>query len=109
MDLFWATLIIAALVIILFAVLPSFVEKPKPAHVPRPVKNRVISTTTIYDPAVDKAMLDSHYEPARESIPEDYPRKQVGACPYTKAPSTDLPIPDMPLCYVQRSDNMKLV
>lgn len=109
MDLFWAILIIAALVIVVFAVLPSFVEKPKPVP-KRPERHaRVVSSSTVYDPSVDRAMLDSYYEPARNTVPEDYPVKQIGACPYTKPPSTDLPLPDMPLCVVQRSDNMKLV
>lgn len=110
MDLFWALIIIASLVILLFAVLPSFVEKRQPTLIPPPTTapSRV-ATTTHFNKAKDKAMLDSHYVPARAVVPEDYPRKKIGACPYSRPPSTDLPLPDIPMCLAQKSSSMKLV
>lgn len=55
-------------------------------------------------------MLNIQYaeSTARPEIPEDYPRKRIGACPYAKAPSSALPLRDIPMCLVVTSDNMYL-
>lgn len=55
-------------------------------------------------------MLNIQYaeSTARPEIPEDYPRKRIGACPYAKAPSAALPLRDIPMCLAVTSDNMYL-
>lgn len=109
MDLFWAILIVATVVLLLFAVIPSLMEtssshvRPHPTIVAPQQPIITVSPATRRDDAKDRAMLDSHYKDARSYIPEDYPAKAIGACPYTKAPSTDLPLVDLPLCYVNRT------
>lgn len=106
MDIFWAILIIATIVILLFAVFPSIVERPSA----RPKAMRPTPSHAVPNAAsVDKAMLAAHYVPARHSVPEDYPRRVVGECPYSKPPATDLPLPDLPMCVVTKSADMKLV
>lgn len=115
MDLFWALLIIAVLVVLLFAVIPSFVEKQtaRTSHgkPPRHVGGvqAVAQPDATQNAAMDRAMLDSHYSPAREVVPEDHPRKAVGDCPYSRPPATDLPMRDLPMCVAQNSTTMKLV
>ena len=108
MDLFWAIVIIASLVILLFAVIPSILESP---YAPSSYSSGQHMHASVPNDAsaVDKAMLDAHYTPARAQVPEDYPRLDVGSCPYTKPPATDLPLPDLPMCVAQRSNTMKLV
>lgn len=55
-------------------------------------------------------MLNTHFSDttARDEIPEDYPRKKVGACPYSKPLSSPLPLRNMPRCKAVTSDNMYL-
>jgi hypothetical protein len=104
MELFWAILVIATVVILLFAVLPSLVEDKRAMPMPRPPMQQVAPSAA--DPSGD--MLAAHYVPARATVPEDFPRMPVGACPHTKPPSTDLPLRDIPLCVAQTSASMKL-
>ena len=57
----------------------------------------------------DEETLASFYIPGKENVPEDYPLKLVGECPYSKSLSNDLPIPNIPLCIATKNDyNMKL-
>lgn len=44
-------------------------------------------------------MLDTHFVQAEPTVPEDYPLKQVGACPYSKPLSRDLPLANVPMCW----------
>ena len=56
----------------------------------------------------DEETLASFYVPAKDIMPEDYPLKLVGECPYSKPLSNDLPIPNIPLCIATKNDyNMK--
>lgn len=107
MNLFWGVLIIASIVVFLFAIVPSIISNK--AHIRPPVRAR--RSASPYETSVlqARAMLDAHYVDAKGAAPEDFPRRSIGACPYTKPPSTDLPLPDLPLCVVQKSGNMKLV
>lgn len=57
----------------------------------------------------DQETLSSFYIPGKENVPEDYPLKLLGECPYSKPLSNDLPIANVPLCIANKNDfNMKL-
>lgn len=48
--------------------------------------------------SMDREMLKSFYpEPLSETVPVDYPRKQIGACPDSKRQVTSLPHANMPM------------
>lgn len=59
------------------------------------------------DPVSANIMLESYYTNAKD-VPEDYPVKKIGDCPYTKAPSTDLPIANMPMCGINKGKDTRL-
>lgn len=53
------------------------------------------------------------YPPAKETIPMDFPAKQIGCCPFSKPMSTDLPPADVPMCWAgagktKLSQNLKI-
>lgn len=114
MDLLWAVIVIILIFFILFSVLPSLmtpppsqavvVKPPTPAH---PVGPSVQEQRKMEEGRA-KALLDMHYQNAREFVPENYPRKPIGACPYSKPPSTDLPMSNVPMCVAVQQDNMHL-
>jgi hypothetical protein len=56
----------------------------------------------------DDEMINKYYVPAPDSIPIDYARKPVGACPHSKPMSMDLPIANVPLCVATSSADMRL-
>jgi hypothetical protein len=59
--------------------------------------------------ANDQETLASFYIPANDGIPEDFPVKEIGECPYSKPDSYDLPIPNLPMCLANKNGfNMKL-
>lgn len=70
-------------------------------------KNESNSLLNQMDPLSANIMLDSYYITARD-VPEDYPLKKIGDCPYTKAPSTDLPIANMPMCGINKAKDTRL-
>lgn len=45
---------------------------------------------------------------AAADVPDDYPRKKVGACPYSRPASAPLPMSSIPMCMAIQSDNMYL-
>lgn len=48
---------------------------------------------------VDREMLKSFYPPPlMEDTPIDYPKKAIGACPYSREMSKPLPLTDIPIC-----------
>lgn len=119
MDLFWAILIVATVVILLFAVLPSLVESPRQAASPATAHavapnvatlhpSQMVSPATRRDDVADRALLDSHYVDAPPTIPIDYPVPPIGSCPFSKPPSTDLPLPDVPMCIMRTGTDMRL-
>jgi uncharacterized protein (DUF58 family) len=106
MDAFLAFLIVLTLGIFLFVILPHLLSSDLSVH-PRPYVQRTVATTSPYDAALEQerlerqasqAMLNNYYQPAAPTVPVDYPRKAIGACPYSKPPSTDLPIVNTPMC-----------
>jgi hypothetical protein len=120
MERFWVIVVLILLVVISLLVLPLLTrqvhEEPimwgasSPPRVVAPTKVMVKPMQGMRDEdGIDKAMLDAHYIPARPDIPHDYPQKRIGACPDAKAPASDLPIRDIPLCLARKSGTMKLV
>lgn len=101
----WTTVIVACVAIFLFAVVPSLRAPTPPQRSPTQQAPKLHDVTSS-GKAADS--LATYYEPARDAIPIDYPRRPVGACPYSKPPSTDLPLADIPLCLSQRSPDMRL-
>lgn len=90
-----------------------FVIVPQSTAVPTVVKARDIVDKPLYTtPSEDiesKKMLHMHYQNARESVPEDYPIKPIGCCPYSKPLSKDLPLPDMLVPVLVNSPDMRLI
>jgi len=52
----------------------------------------------------DEETLSSFYIPAKDAVPEDFPVKQIGECPYSKAQPNDVPLGNVPMCM---ADNPK--
>lgn len=114
MDILWAVIVILVIFFVLFAVLPSLMSSQPPLHVLAPSTSAPTMTPSTPETryqaqtASSKAMLDAQYQHARSVVPENYPRKAIGECPYSKPPSTDLPIPNVPMCVAVQKDNMRL-
>ena len=53
-------------------------------------------------------MLAAQYEPARETIPEDFPLKEIGDCPLSKPMSTNLPMANIPMYMLTESGTCTL-
>ncbi len=53
-------------------------------------------------------MLKTYYVNAKKHIPDDYPKKEIGDCPYTKPQKEDMPIMNIPMCIAEKSESMKL-
>lgn len=116
MDAFWAFLIIITVVFFLFVILPSLVTPSAISAHPR----QYTPQSSVVQPRPDpisalrveaqksRQMLDQYYPAARDSVPEDYPLRPVGSCPYSKPPSTDLPLIDTPMCISVRNDARNL-
>lgn len=102
MEAFWAFLIILTVAFFLFVVLPSILTSSvtaQPRQLPPPPAPPVApETRREIEFRESQKMLDTYFLNARQSVPEDYPRKPIGACPYSKPPSTDLPIVNTPMC-----------
>ena len=50
---------------------------------------------------LDREMLKSFYPPPlKEETPVDYPKKAIGACPYSRDMSKPLPLVDIPMCLI---------
>lgn len=117
MDAIWAIIVILLILFVLFVILPSLLPTPnqqpakilnaaaaQPAHPPGPSIREVQQA----EASRSKAMLDMHYQAARATVPENHPRQPIGACPYTKPPSTDLPLSNVPMCVAVQPENMHL-
>ena len=105
MNLFWALLILIVLVSVLFWILPA-VMKPETARpgISVPVQPSVADIES----HASKQMLESHYEEAKAIVPEDYPSKSIGDCPYSKPMSSDLPLADVPMHLLLKTEQCKL-
>ena len=117
MDYLWAIIVIVLIFFILFVALPSLM-KPAPPQptihsgptIQRPVHpaGPSIKEQQIMEATQSRKMLEAHYNNASQTVPEDHPLKPIGACPYSKPPSTDLPMSNVPMCVAVQSENMHL-
>jgi len=55
-----------------------------------------------------QAEIDQQFMLQGGAVPDDYPAKQIGCCPYGKPFSKDLPIADAPMYKAKASENMYL-
>lgn len=72
-----------------------------------PKKNN-INTLDNMNPVDANIMLNEFYTPALNTVPENYPRKNIGECPYSKKQSTDLPLANVSLCGINKGKPMRL-
>lgn len=111
MDVFWAILIVVTILFFIFVVFPSIISPNTVSVHPRPYGSRstkepqqpeYVETKCEKAARQSKEMLNTYYQDASPVVPEDYPRKIVGACPFSKPPSTDLPMVNTPMCITVR-------
>lgn len=107
MNLFWAVLILFVVIIVLFGILPNILQKEEPVTYKPVTFSSPLVDHDAFEKQESRRMLDAHYENAKESVPEDFPRKQVGDCPYSKPMSSDLPMRDIPRCIMTKTDFTK--
>lgn len=117
MDLFWILFLVLLTFLFVLVILPNIMV----AH---PVSGEVSTTSpametkkTVEDDkrkwekeeaAISRSMLDQQFQPAPDTIPVNYPRKPIGACPYAKAPSTALRMADTPMCVSVQEHDMRM-
>lgn len=105
--LLWLLVIIVAAVMIYTMIPPSDkkarerVERRRATWTPPP-KPEPVKTCDA------EKELAKFYKPAKKEVPVDFPRKPVGACPYSRSQKQDLPLANVPMCIAQKSDTMKL-
>lgn len=106
MNSFWLFVLVIVTMFLVFVVIPNATITP---HVldARQLRVLPVAQEDIED-TESKRMLDSHYQSARSTVPVDEPRKPIGACPFSKPQSNDLPIPNIPMNVVVNSSNMRL-
>ncbi len=107
MNAFWAFLIVLVVAVFIFVILPTLFTTPmtynRRPYVPPSTSVPVPVKTPCQEEAEkSQAALNTFYENARDVVPEDYPRKLIGECPYSKPPSTSLPLANTPMCITAR-------
>jgi len=123
-ELFWAILITVTIIVFLFVILPSFfagcASAASAASAPAAPASAVGPTAHVNQEAAQAAQavkaakasatkLNGYFSGVKTCVPEDYPRRPVGACPYAKAQSTDLPLANVPMCVAVGEQNMRLM
>lgn len=99
----WIFLVIMIAILAVFIILPSVrTNTPVPTYVvsakPSEEKDGPCQNEADKERCLDREMLKSYYPPPLSpEVPVDYPRKAIGACPYSKAQSQSLPFTDMPM------------
>lgn len=137
MEVYWALIAVILTLVVLLVLLPSAGATPThvsavsssklaiPAGMPMDVatpehaacemaglsgqaKNIRQSPVARMDDAAEAAtMLKKQYAPAAPSVPQDYPRKEIGSCPYSKPMSEALPLSNVPMCIAARPETLR--
>ncbi len=125
MDTFWFILVVFLAFFFVLVILPNLVATPplpiqqsQPSRIPMDVSYPELANDQ--DPEQlkqaweqqeilrSKQMLDQQFTPASSTIPVDYPKQPIGACPFSKPLSSDLPIANMPIQLTAQSVDMRL-
>jgi hypothetical protein len=119
MELFWIVVTVIAIAFVLLILLPKFFDTPTQAYPIAPSVDAIQAAKQQKEQAAkeaaikqrDRAMLEVHFTEtqARETVPEDFPRRDVGACPYSKENAKPLPIANVPMCVATSTENMYMV
>jgi hypothetical protein len=114
MDTAWAFAVLLVVILVIFVILPIFTRAP-PAPVRKidnspitqPIRDVLVDAPPTVAQAslaqerercIDREMLKSFYPPPLvKDTPVDYPRIAIGACPYSKPQSHELPAADIPM------------
>lgn len=126
MDTFWFILVVFLAFFFVLVILPNLVATPTPPLPIQQCQSRAPTDVSYPELANDqnprelektweneeiarsKHMLDQQFVPAARSVPVDHPRKAIGACPFSKPLSSDLPIANMPMQLTAKSNDMRL-
>lgn len=113
-----AILVLVVLVLLAMAIQKMFVPKaiarpalataaPQPqVQAPRGATEADIAAD--FERIESQKMLDTHFIEAQPVVPDDHPLKEIGACPYSKPLSKDLPMANVPMCLAVTAQNMRL-
>lgn len=108
----WALSVILLILTVLFVILPSIFKRDNVAVTTHRVTTTAHSvqqhaenascdgntTAQEKERCMDRDMLKSFYPPPlTKETPIDYPKKAIGACPYSKPQSKALPLADVPM------------
>lgn len=104
-TLFWITILIIAIAVFIFVIVP-WAQTPVFTLKPAVVAPVAAPVAPVAAPAEDP--LAKFYKPAPDCVYEDHPRREIGACPESKAMSSALPISNVPLCVARQGDNLRL-
>jgi len=108
MNSFQLFLAVLAVLFLLFVVIPNLINTPitlfSKSYAPV-----VTQTTNTTSEQQTNHMLDAYFQPASVHVPEDFPTKLIGDCPYSKPQSKPLPLTDIPMCIAVTDQNMMLV
>lgn len=102
-------LIILALFLIVLLVVPLLI-RPKTVATRPHIEVPQYNTTELNIKPDNKnnEKLDKYFEPISSCMPIDYPEKEIGDCPFVKPQKRDLPIANVPMCFLDKADNMYL-
>jgi hypothetical protein len=111
MNSFLIFLTVITVLVILFVVIPNLLKTPVPlltkAYVPP--RSPLATHNKPQGTCQQNNMLDAYFPPPKEKVPQDYPQKDIGECPYTKPQPKPLPLADVPMCIAVKSQDMMLV
>lgn len=104
-TLFWISILIIVVTVFIFVIVP-WAGQPIIEIKPTTQVAAAAAPAAPTGPVVDH--LAQFYKPAQDCVAEDHPRREIGACPESKAMSSALPITNVPLCVARQGDNMLL-
>lgn len=105
------SIFIVLAIFVIVALLYPLLQTPPPAyHVP--VHDVIVVNNNLNQKTAEEVRpspdIDKYFKPAAADVRVDYPKKEIGACPYSKPQSVDLPIANAPMCFAEADQNMHL-
>ena len=99
--------IILVIIILIFPILSKpQLKTERHIEVPKPSPTQ-LDQRTEEDKKTSKS-LDTYFKPISNCLGVDYPVKNIGECPYSKPQKRDLPIANIPMCFLEKNENMYL-